>query len=78
MRATDEQKLEMIFSIDRWTAVVKGSSYEKELKMMRLKYIYKDIAFDEMLRDRKLLTDLRDALYYLETIKNPRDEKQTF
>ena len=70
------EKLEFIFSIDRWLKPVEGTIYEKELKALRRKYIYKDISTDDYNKDKQYLNNIKDMLYYYETQKLKRYERQ--
>ena len=75
---SDKDKLEVIFSIDRWLPLVKESVYEKELKDLRRKYVYKDVSTDDWKKDLKLIEDVKMMLWYFETEKTKSYEnKQT-
>jgi hypothetical protein len=54
----DKLKIEVISIIDKLENYFDSSIYRKELKMLRLKYIYKDISNQELLKDIKYLKDL--------------------
>ena len=54
----DKLKIEVISTIDKLENYFDSSIYKKELKMLRLKYIYKDISNQELLKDIKYLKDL--------------------
>jgi hypothetical protein len=54
----EKLKIEVISTIDKLQNYFDGSIYKKELKMLRLKYIYKDISNQELLKDIKYLKDL--------------------
>jgi hypothetical protein len=55
MRVNDKTKSKVIWQIDNNLNKVKGTIYEKELKMMRSKYIYKDIDTEQLVKDVKYL-----------------------
>jgi hypothetical protein len=55
MRVNDKTKSKVIWQIDKNLNKVKGTIYEKELKMMRSKYIYKDIDTEQLIKDVKYL-----------------------
>jgi hypothetical protein len=55
MRVNDKTKSKVIWQIDNNLNKVKGTIYEKELKMMRSKYIYKDIDTEQLIKDVKYL-----------------------
>jgi hypothetical protein len=54
----EKLKIEVISTIDKLENYFDSSIYKKELKMLRLKYIYKDISNQELLKDIKYLKDL--------------------
>jgi len=54
----DKLKIEVISTIDKLQNYFDSSIYKKELKMLRLKYIYKDISNGELLNDIKYLKNL--------------------
>ena len=60
MKVEDRFKSKVIWNIDSQIKGLKGTIYEKELKMMRLKYIYKDIDSNELKKD----------ITYLRCVKN--------
>jgi hypothetical protein len=54
----EKLKIEVISTIDKLQNYFDSSIYRRELKMLRLKYIYKDISNGELLKDIKYLKDL--------------------
>jgi hypothetical protein len=54
----EKLKIEVISTIDKLQNYFNSSIYKKELKMLRLKYIYKDISNGELLNDIKYLKNL--------------------
>lgn len=54
----EKLKIEVISTIDKLENYFDSSIYKKELKMLRLKYIYKDISNQELLKDINYLKDL--------------------
>jgi hypothetical protein len=73
---SNKDKLEFIFSIDRWLPLVKNSVYEKELKDLRRKYIYKDVSTEDFKKDLEFIDNIKSMLWYFETEKTKRYEKQ--
>lgn len=59
MKADDKNKLDVISSIDKLQPKLRSTIYERELKSMREKYVFKDISYQEFLKD----------VYYLKQIK---------
>jgi hypothetical protein len=57
--ANDGQKLKLIDCIDKLDYKFKGTIFYSELKMMRLKYIYKDISYIELNKDVDYLRNIR-------------------
>lgn len=60
----DEKKLRVIFWIDKWSPIVKGSFCYKDLQQLRSKYIYKDISPDEYKRDIQTLKRVKEFVYW--------------
>jgi hypothetical protein len=54
----EKLKIEIISTIDKLENYFDSPIYKKELKMLRLKYIYKDISNQELLKDINYLKDL--------------------
>jgi hypothetical protein len=64
---TENNKLKLIGFIDQLREeMFKGTTYDAELKMLRKKYIYKDISRGEFLRDVEYLTNMKNINYYYE------------
>jgi len=61
----DELKLKVIWKIDEYMHQFKGTTYFRELNMMRRKYIYTDINGSEFIED---LIKLKNIINIL---KNP-------
>lgn len=75
MKVDDDIKLEMIFVIDKFLLLLKGSIYEQELKQLRCKYIYKDICCTELKKDMAYIKDIEDMMmYYYERQKRYETE----
>jgi hypothetical protein len=55
----EEAKLKVIFQIDGLESTFRHTIYERELKKLRAKYIYKDISNPELLNDIKYLKELK-------------------
>lgn len=55
MKIEDKFKSKVIWTIDSQMEKVRGTIWERELGMMRKKYIYKDIEGVEFKRDLKFL-----------------------
>ena len=58
----DKQKTKVVFAIDYLAKRFSGTIYEQELKLLRKKYIYKDISVEEYSRDRFYLIELKKLL----------------
>ena len=54
----DKEKLRVIYIIDYASPRLRDSIYGRELKMMRLKYIYKDIGNNEYQNDMEYLKNI--------------------
>jgi hypothetical protein len=74
----DIDKLKIISQIDELLNQLGGSIYERELKMLRLKYIYKDISNSELVIDIKYLKEMRDIVYYYWTKKDLQDNDEIY
>jgi hypothetical protein len=60
MRVNDSHKLRIIFLIDILLSVFNNTAWTPELKMLRKKYIYKDISYDELKKDYKFIKDIAE------------------
>lgn len=66
----DKLKTEIITKIDEWFPLVGGSVWGIELKLMRSKYIFKDISNDEYQRDLLLLKNIEHTFWDYYTNKD--------
>lgn len=66
----DKLKTEIITKIDKWFPLVEGSVWGIELKLMRSKYIFKDISNDEYQRDLLLLKNIEHTFWDYYTNKD--------
>ena len=66
----DKLKSEMISKIDEWFPLVEGSVWGIELKLMRSKYIFKDISNDEYQKDLLLLKNIEHTFWDYYTNKD--------
>lgn len=57
--ANDGQKLQVINFIDKFEPNFKNTTYHRDLKMMRLKYIFKDISQLELKKDVNYLRSIK-------------------
>jgi hypothetical protein len=55
----EEEKLKVIWAIDKAIDKLRGTAYYKDLNMLRKKYIYKDISPDEFTKDVKYLRTIK-------------------
>jgi hypothetical protein len=63
----EKTKLAIILMIDKLRdEMFNGTSYDNELNMLRKKYIYKDIASYEIIKDTEYLFNLKNINYYYE------------
>ena len=60
---SDKLKSEMISKIDEWFPLVEGSVWGIELKLMRSKYIFKDISNDEYQKDLSILKNIEHTFW---------------
>ena len=60
MIATDGQKTKIIEKIDLLLHIFPRTSWSRELTMMRLKYIYKDISHAELKKDFTYLKNIAE------------------
>ena len=60
MNSNEKTKIKVIDIIDRLRPRFTHTVYFSELKMMRLKYIYKDISSNELKKDLTYLKNLSD------------------
>ena len=60
---SDKLKSEMISKIDEWFPLVEVSVWCIELKLMRSKYIFKDISNDEYQKDLLLLKNIEHTFW---------------
>lgn len=61
----EEAKLKVIRMIDKLrNEMFKGTIYDGELKMLRKKYIYKDISKEELIKDVLYLKNMKNINHY--------------
>ena len=60
----DSKKIKVIWWINKWSPVIKGSQYHRELLQMKKRYIYKDISRDEWKKDITYLKNIKDFVYW--------------
>ena len=60
---SDKLKSETISKIDEWFPLVEGSVWGRELKLMRSKYIFKDISNDEYQKDLFVLKNIEHTFW---------------
>jgi hypothetical protein len=63
----ETQKQKVIFFIDQLREeMFNNTIYDSELKMLRKKYIYKDISNNELVKDVEYLINMKNINYYYE------------
>ena len=63
----EKNKLDVINFIDNLRdEMFKNTIYDSELKMLRKKYIYKDISGGELVKDVEYLINMKNINYYYE------------
>ena len=67
---SDKLKMEIISKIDEWFPLVEGSFWGIELKLMRSKYIFKDISNDEYQKDLSILKNIEHMFWDYYTNKD--------
>ena len=63
MKANENNKLKVIFFINKYLKEFQGTTYESDLKALRKKYIYKDISDGEIEKDVLFLKRIKMLLY---------------
>jgi hypothetical protein len=66
----DKCKGEIISKIDDWFPLVEGSIWGMELKLMRSKYIFKDVSKEDYEKDLLLLKNIEHTFWDYYTNKN--------
>jgi len=74
MIATDGQKTKIIEKIDLLLLIFPTTSWTRELTMMRLKYIYKDISHLELKKDFTYLKNIAEIAATIN--KNTKYDKE--
>ena len=59
----DKCKSDIISKIDEWFPLVENSIWGKELKLMRSKYIFKDISKEDYKKDLLLLKNIEHTFW---------------
>ena len=63
----ETQKQKVIFFIDQLREeMFNNTIYDSELKMLRKKYIYKDISGNELVKDVEYLINMKNINHYYE------------